>query len=444
MFGDKKIIKVGLVGLGVVGKGTLEVLCRNQAEIMRRAGIAILVSDIASRDINKTTQTINAIDSTYPKPHIHIDGMAVANADIDVLVELVGGTTIAKDVILQAIKNKKHIVTANKALIARHGKEIFDAAKEHGVVVAFEAAVAGGVPIIKAIREGLSANKIDWLAGIINGTTNFILSEMDSKGISFAHALAQAQSLGYAEADPTFDIEGIDAAHKISILASLAFGIPISFDNVYIEGISDIKNIDMNYAKDLGYKIKLLGIAKNTKNGIELRVHPALIPQQHMLANVNGAMNAVMVNGDAVGQTLYYGKGAGSEATASAIIADLIDVVREINTNTLSRVPHLAFQEHSLVNTPVLDISAVHTRYYLRLNVSNKAGVMSVISSELASNNISISALLQKESNNVDANADVIILTNISSEHSIDKSIENIRKKVQINEAIKIRLEFLD
>ena len=438
-----KTIKVGLVGLGTVGKGTLEVLCRNQNEITRRAGVKIVVTHVASRDTQKTQNIIDNMQSCIQKPQVHSNAIDVANADIDVLVELIGGCDVAKDVILQAIKNKKHIVTANKALIANHGKEIFELARQHNVVVAFEAAVAGGVPIIKALREGLSANHIHWLAGIVNGTTNFILSAMDQKGLNFTSVLKEAQELGYAEADPTFDIEGIDAGHKTSIMASLAFGIPIQFSKAYIEGITKIQSCDMEYANELGYKIKLLGIAKNTEaKGIELRIHPALLPKEHILANVNGAMNAVMVSGDAVGQTLYYGKGAGSEPTASAVIADLVDVVRDINNHTLSRVPPLAFQNDSIVNTPVLSINDISTRYYLRLKVDDKAGIMAVITSALAEQNISIRALLQKEPHNKQQ-VDIIILTDIAKESDVNNALEHITKNINPHDTIKIRLELL-
>ena len=443
MLSDKqKTIKVGLVGLGIVGTGTLEVLCRNQKEILRRAGVNIIVTDVASRDAERVRTIINNMQSCEVKPKIHENAIDVANADIDILVELIGGCKIAKDIIIQAIKNKKHIVTANKALIANHGKEIFKLAQENSVMVNFEAAVAGGVPIIKALREGLSANKIEWIAGIINGTTNFILSEMDSKNLPFDEVLKQAQELGYAEIDPSFDIEGIDAGHKASIMASLAFGIPLKFSNAYIEGITQIKSIDMQYANELGYKIKLLGIAKNSPKGIELRVHPSLLLKEHILANVNGAMNAVMVNGDAVGQTLYYGKGAGSEPTASAVIADLVDVVRSIDTKTIGRVPYLAFQDNALVDTPILNIKDISTRYYLRLNVTDKTGVMAIITQELAKNNISISALLQKEPQN-SQKVDIIILTNVVKESAVDNAIEAIKAQVEHDDIVKIRLELL-
>jgi len=443
MLSDKqKTIKVGLVGLGIVGTGTLEVLCRNQKEILRRAGVNIIVTDVASRDAERVRTIINNMQSCEVKPKIHENAIDVANADIDILVELIGGCKIAKDIIIQAIKNKKHIVTANKALIANHGKEIFKLAQENSVMVNFEAAVAGGVPIIKALREGLSANKIEWIAGIINGTTNFILSEMDSKNLPFDEVLKQAQELGYAEIDPSFDIEGIDAGHKASIMASLAFGIPLKFSNAYIEGITQIKSIDMQYANELGYKIKLLGIAKNSPKGIELRVHPSLLLKEHILANVNGAMNAVMVNGDAVGQTLYYGKGAGSEPTASAVIADLVDVVRSIDTKTIGRVPYLAFQDNALVDTPILNIKDISTRYYLRLNVTDKTGVMAIITQELAKNNISISALLQKEPQN-SQKVDIIILSNVVKESAVDNAIEAIKAQVEHDDIVKIRLELL-
>ena len=387
-----KPIKVGLLGIGTVGSGTFNVLKRNQEEITRRAGRGIKIAMVA--DLN----TARAKELTNGECEVVSDAnLVVSNPDIDVVVELIGGYGIAKDLVMKAIANGKHVVTANKALLATHGSEIFKAAQEKGVMVAFEAAVAGGIPIIKALREGLTANRIEWLAGIINGTTNFILSEMRENGLDFDEVLKEAQSLGYAEADPTFDIEGIDAAHKASLMASIAFGIPVQFDKGYVEGITKLQGADIQYAEQLGYRIKLLGIARRTPKGIELRTHPTLIPAKRLIANVEGAMNAVLVQGDAVGATLYYGKGAGSEPTASAVIADLVDIARLGDANAEHRVPYLAFQPNAMSDTPILPISEVTTSYYLRMQVADQAGVLAAVTVILAESSISIDAMLQKE-----------------------------------------------
>ena len=390
-----KPIQVGLMGMGTVGSGTFNVLRRNQAEIMRRAGRGIEITMVADLDMSRAQALAG------PGVQVVSDARAViANPDIDIVVELIGGYGIAKALVLEAIAAGKHVVTANKALLAVHGTEIFAAAHAKGVMVAFEAAVAGGIPIIKALREGLSANSIEWVAGIINGTTNFILSEMRDKGLDFAVALKEAQRLGYAEADPTFDIEGVDAAHKVTLMSALAFGIPVQFDKAYIEGITHLGAADIKYAEQLGYRIKLLGITKRTAHGIELRVHPSLVPTQRLIANVEGAMNAVMVQGDAVGTTLYYGKGAGSEPTASAVIADLVDITRLHTADPLNRVPHLAFQPDAMSSTPVLPMSDVVTSYYLRLRVADETGVLAKLTGLLAQAGISIDAVLQREETN--------------------------------------------
>ena len=380
-----KPINVGLLGIGTVGGGTFTVLRRNQEEITRRAGRAIVLKMIADKDVRKARKLADK------SAIVTADAMEVVNhPGIDIVVELIGGTTVAKQFILKAIKNGKHVVTANKALLAIHGNEIFAAAHKHGVMVAFEAAVAGGIPIIKALREGLTANRVEWIAGIINGTSNYILSEMRNTGASFAEALRQAQALGYAEADPTFDVEGIDAAHKLTILAAISFGIPMQFDKVYTEGISKLAREDIRYAEELGYRIKLLGITKRTPKGIELRVHPTLIPARRLIANVEGVMNAVLVKGDAVGATMYYGAGAGAEPTASAVVADLVDVTRMHTADPKHRVPHLAFQPDALTDTPILPMSEVQTSYYLRLRAFDKPGVLADITRILADSGISI------------------------------------------------------
>ena len=399
-------IQVGLLGIGTVGSGTYRVLLRNQEEIHRRAGRGIAITMVADLDVARARAVVGE--------HVQVVADArqvIANPSIDIVVELIGGYGIARTLVLEAIAAGKHVVTANKALLAVHGSEIFAAASERGVMVAFEAAVAGGIPIIKALREGLTANRIEWIAGIINGTTNFILSEMRAKGLDFAVVLKQAQSLGYAEADPTFDIEGIDAAHKATLMSAIAFGVPVQFDRAYVEGITGLQAADIRYAEQLGYRIKLLGITKRRDHGIELRVHPTLVPSQRLIANVEGAMNAVVVHGDAVGTTLYYGKGAGSEPTASAVIADLVDITRLHTADPDHRVPHLAFQPASMQTTPILPIDEVVTAYYLRLVVADKAGVLARITGILADNDISIDAVLQRESLEGERHTDLIILT---------------------------------
>ena len=410
-----KPIQVGLLGIGTVGGGTFKVLQRNQAEIRRRAGRGIQITMVADLDVARARSLVG--------PEVAVVGDArevIANPGIDIVVELIGGYGIARTLVLEAIAAGKHVVTANKALLAVHGTEIFAAASAKGVVVAFEAAVAGGIPIIKALREGLSANRIEWIAGIINGTTNFILSEMRSKGLDFDAALQDAQKLGYAEADPTFDIEGVDAAHKATIMSALAFGIPVQFDKAHVEGISALQAADIRYAEQLGYRIKLLGITKRRDDlaaaaggtgGIELRVHPTLIPAGRLIANVEGAMNAVVVHGDAVGTTLYYGKGAGAEPTASAVVADLIDITRLHTADPDHRVPHLAFQRSALHDTPILAIDEVITSFYLRLQVADEKGVLARITGILADNDISIDAVLQRESAEGERQTDLIILT---------------------------------
>ena len=410
-----KPIQVGLLGIGTVGSGTFKVLQRNQAEIRRRAGRGIEITMVADLDTERARAVVG------PGVQVVADArQVIANPDIDIVVELIGGYGIARTLVLQAIAAGKHVVTANKALLAVHGTEIFAAARKAGVVVAFEAAVAGGIPIIKALREGLTANRIEWIAGIINGTTNFILSEMRSKGLDFAVVLKEAQRLGYAEADPTFDIEGIDAAHKATIMSAIAFGVPVQFAKAHVEGITALQAVDIRYAEQLGYRIKLLGITKRRDDlrsaafpagGIELRVHPTLIPASRLIANVEGAMNAVVVHGDAVGTTLYYGKGAGAEPTASAVVADLVDITRLHTADPDHRVPHLAFQPGAMQDTPILPISEVVTAFYLRLVVADKAGVLARITAVLADNDISIDAVLQRESAEGEKQTDLIILT---------------------------------
>ncbi len=399
-------IQVGLLGIGTVGGGTFEVLTRNQEEIRRRAGRGIEITMVADLNVERAREIVG------DKVRVVADAREIiANPDISIVVELIGGYGIAKQLVLESIAAGKHVVTANKALLAVHGGEIFAAAREKGVMVAFEAAVAGGIPIIKALREGLTANRIEWIAGIINGTTNFILSEMRDKGIDFAEALKDAQKLGYAEADPTFDIEGVDAAHKITLMSAIAFGIPVQFDKAYIEGITKLQAADIRCAEQLGYRIKLLGITRRRPEGIELRVHPALVPAKRLIASVEGAMNAVMVQADAVGTTLYYGKGAGSEPTASAVIADLVDIARLHTADPGNRVPHLAFQPDELHATPVLPIDEVKTAFYLRLRVADEKGVLARITQILADGDISIDAVLQHESAEGESQTDLIILT---------------------------------
>ena len=412
-----KPIQVGLIGIGTVGGGVFEVLRRNQEEIKRRAGRGIEVTMVSRRDQAKARAMVGEDAKVVADPRD-----IIRNPDIDIVVELIGGYTLARELVLEAIAAGKHVVTANKALLAVHGTEIFQAAHDKGVMVAFEAAVAGGIPIIKALREGLTANQIQWVAGIINGTTNFILSEMRDKGLDFEVVLKEAQRLGYAEADPTFDIEGVDAAHKATIMSAIAFGIPVQFDKAYVEGITQLGAADIKYAEQLGYRIKLLGITKRTDKGVELRVHPSLVPAQRLIANVEGAMNAVMVQGDAVGTTLYYGKGAGAEPTASAVVADLVDITRLHTADPQNRVPHLAFQPDALSSLPVLPMEEVVTSYYLRLRVADQAGVLAKLTGLLAEANISIDAILQREADQVSGanQTDVIILTHDTREGNMN------------------------
>ena len=420
-----KAIQVGLMGLGTVGAGVFEVLQRNQEEITRRAGRRIELTMVSRRDVAKARALVGGHATVVADAR-----EIIANPSIDIVVELVGGTGIARELVLEAIAAGKHVVTANKALLAVHGTEIFAAARERGVMVAFEAAVAGGIPIIKALREGLTANRIEWVVGIINGTTNFILSEMRAKGLDFDVVLKEAQRLGYAEADPTFDIEGVDAAHKATIMSAIAFGVPVQFDKAYVEGITKLNAADIRYAEQLGYRIKLLGITKRRTGvveGIELRVHPTLVPAKRLIANVEGAMNAVMVQGDAVGSTLYYGKGAGAEPTASSVIADLVDITRLHTADPDHRVPHLAFQPGSLQDTRILAMAEVVTAFYLRLQVKDQAGVLARITAILAESDISIDALLQRESAEGEAQTDVIILTHDTVEGRMNKAIAQMQ-----------------
>ncbi len=421
-----KPIQVGLLGIGTVGSGTFNVLRRNQAEIMRRAGRGIEITMVADLDVARAQSLVG------PAVKVVNDArLVIANPDIDIVIELIGGYGIAKALVLEAIAAGKHVVTANKALLAVHGTEIFAAAQSKGVMVAFEAAVAGGIPIIKALREGLTANSIQWVAGIINGTTNFILSEMRDKGLDFSVVLKEAQRLGYAETDPTFDIEGVDAAHKITLMSAIAFGIPVQFDKAYVEGITQLGAMDIKYAEQLGYRIKLLGVTKRTDKGIELRVHPSLVPTQRLIANVEGAMNAVMVQGDAVGTTLYYGKGAGSEPTASAVIADLVDITRLHTADPLNRVPHLAFQPNAMSDLNVMPMSEIVTSYYLRLRVADEAGVLAQLTGLLAAAGISIDAVLQREADQVsqagENQTDVIILTHDTREGTMNEVLSQMQ-----------------
>ena len=444
-----KPIQVGLLGIGVVGSGTFNVLLRNQEEIKRRAGRGIQITMVADLNVARARELVG------PDVAVVSDARAViVNPDIDIVIELIGGYGIAKTLVLEAIAAGKHVVTANKALLAVHGTEIFAAASAKGVMVAFEAAVAGGIPIIKALREGLTANSIQWIAGIINGTTNFILSEMRDKGLDFAVALKQAQALGYAEADPTFDIEGVDAAHKATIMSAIAFGIPVQFDKAYVEGITKLGAADIKYAEQLGYRIKLLGITKRTPKGIELRVHPCLIPAKRLIANVEGAMNAVVVQGDAVGTTLYYGKGAGSEPTASAVIADLVDITRLHTADAAQRVPHLAFQPNAMSDLPVMPMGEVVTSYYLRLRVADETGVLAKVTGILAGAGISIDAVLQREADEINTEAatglaqvpqtDVIILTHDCVEADMNAAIGKMQALPTVLEPItRIRKEEL-
>jgi homoserine dehydrogenase len=433
-------VKVGLLGLGTVGGGTVNVLKRNAEEITRRAGRGIQVTHASARDLSKP----RICDTTGIKLTTN-PGEVVDDPEVQIIVELIGGDTLAKDMVLAAIANGKHVVTANKALIAKHGNEIFAAAQKQGVMVAFEAAVAGGIPIIKAIREGLAGNRVEWLAGIINGTGNFILTEMRDKGRDFADVLAEAQALGYAEADPTFDVEGIDAAHKLTILASIAFGIPLQFDKAFTEGITQITREDVNYAEELGYRIKHLGVSRRTDSGVELRVHPTLIPERRLIANVDGVMNAVLVKGDAVGPTLYYGAGAGAEPTASAVVADLVDVTRTLTSDPENRVPHLAFQPDALSDLPILPMEQVETAYYLRMEASDKPGVLADVTRILAGMSISIEAMMQKEATDDVTTVPVIILTHRIAEGQMNDAISRIEALDSIQGKVtRIRLETLD
>jgi len=437
-----KELKVGLLGIGTVGGGTFNVLSRNAEEITRRTGSQIKITQVADRNI-ELAKSVTANDAGVKVTN---DAFALVNdPTIDVVVELIGGCTLAKELVLKAIANKKHVVTANKALIALHGNEIFAAAKASNVMVAYEAAVAGGIPIIKALRESLGANKIEWVAGIINGTTNFILSEMREKGLAFSDVLGEAQRLGYAEADPTFDVEGIDAAHKLTIMSAIAFGMPMKFEEAYTEGITKLQQIDIKYAEELGYRVKLLGITKFKPNGVELRVHPTLIPEKRLVANVNGAMNAVLVKGDAVGPTLYYGAGAGAEPTASAVVADLMDVARLIDAKSSQRVPYLAFQPESVQDLAILPIDAVESAYYLRLRASDKPGVLAEVTKILGNREISIDAMMQKEPDENDTEADIVILTHITVEKNMNTAITAIEALDAITaKVVRIRMEELN
>ncbi len=432
-------IHAGLLGIGTVGSGTWDVLARNADEIQRRAGRQILITRVADK---ATAHARKIVDG---KARVTADAFEVTRArDIDIVIELIGGTTIAKDLVLDAIAHGKHVVTANKALLATHGNAIFAAAQKKDVMVAFEAAVAGGIPIIKALREGLSANRIEWIAGIINGTSNFILSEMRDKGLPFATVLKEAQKRGYAEADPTFDIEGVDAAHKLTILSALAFGVPMQLAKAYTEGISRLTREDIGYAGELGYRIKLLGITRRAKKGIELRVHPTLVPERRLIANVEGVMNAILVKGDAVGPTLYYGAGAGSQPTASAVVADLVDVTRLITADPEHRVPHLAFQPDSLSRTPILPIGEVETSYYLRMRVLDRPGVLADIARILADSRISIDAMVQKEPGEGEKRVDIVMLTHLAVEKRVDAAIARIEKlRTVVGKVTRIRLEEL-
>ena len=432
-------ICVGLLGVGTVGGGTWNVLARNQEEITRRAGRGIRITKVADKDLARAQALVGG------RAVVTADAYEVVNDPaIDIVVELVGGCSVALDLVLKAIGNGKHVVTANKALLATHGNEIFAAAQRKGVMVAFEAAVAGGVPIIKALREGLTANRIEWIAGIINGTSNFILSEMRDQGLAFGTVLKEAQRLGYAEADPTFDIEGIDAAHKLTIMSAIAFGIPMQFDKAYTEGISSLTQEDIRYAEQLGYRIKLLGITRRTAEGIELRVHPTLIPARRLIANVEGVMNAILVKGDAVGATLYYGAGAGAEPTASAVVADLVDVTRMHTADPEHRVPHLAFQPDQLSDVAILPMDEVITSYYLRMRVVDRPGVLADITRILADRGISIDAMVQKEPSEGEEQVDIIMLTHETREKHINAAIAAIEDlAVVTGKVTRIRLEDL-
>jgi len=432
-------IKVGLLGIGTVGGGTWDVLSRNADEIRRRAGRAITITHVADKDVKKAKSLVKGKAKVLPNAFEVVRGN-----DVEIVVELIGGYTVARELVLEAIRHGKHVVTANKALLAMHGNEIFAAAQKKGVMVAFEAAVAGGIPIIKALREGLTANRIEWIAGIINGTSNFILSEMRDKGLPFADALKDAQARGYAEVDPTFDIEGVDAAHKLTILSALAFGIPMQLKRAYTEGISKLTKADLAYAEELGYRIKLLGITKKTRKGIELRVHPTLVPTRRLIANVEGVMNGILVKGDAVGATLYYGAGAGSQPTASAVVADLVDVTRLITADPGHRVPHLAFQPDQLSKERVLPIGEVETCYYLRMRVLDKPGVLADITRILAASKISIDAMVQKEPGEGESRVDIVLLTHRALEKNVDRAMARIEKLSSVlGKVTRIRLESL-
>jgi len=430
-------VRVGLLGIGTVGAGTFAVLTRNQHEITRRAGRAIEITTVADLD------TVRARTIVGDRARVVDDAFAVVrDPGIDVVVELIGGCGVALKLVLEAIAHGKHVVTANKALLAVHGNEIFAAARDKGVMVAFEPAVAGGIPIIKALREGLTANRIEYIAGIINGTTNFILSEMRDKGLAFDVVLKEAQRLGYAEADPTFDVEGIDAAHKVTIMSAIAFGVPVQFERAHVEGISKLQSTDIRYAEQLGYRIKLLGITRRREHGIELRVHPTLIPARRLIANVEGAMNAVWVKGDAVGHTMYYGKGAGAEPTASSVVADLVDVARTLTVDPGNRVPHLAFQPDAMADLPVLPIGEIDSAYYLRLRVADEPGVLADITRILADARISIDAVLQREPEEGEAQTDIILLTHVTVEKRCDEAIARIEAlPTVLSRVTRIRLE---
>ena len=437
-----KPIKVGLLGIGTVGAGTFNVLQRNQEDIRRRAGRGIEITMVAARDTERAARLTDGRCQIVDDPFLVVD-----SPDVDIVVELIGGYELPRELVLRAIANGKHVVTANKALLALHGNEIFAAAQEKGVMVAFEAAVAGGVPIIKALREGLTANRIESVAGIINGTTNFILSEMRDKGLDFDVVLKQAQALGYAEADPTFDIEGVDAAHKLTIMSAIAFGIPVQFEKAHVEGISALQAIDIRYAEQLGYRIKLLGITRRATvdgvEGIELRVHPTLIPAARLIANVEGAMNAVLVEADAVGSTLYYGKGAGAEPTASSVIADLVDVTRLETVDPYCRVPHLAFQPNEMTDVAILPMADITTSYYLRVYVNDQLGVMADLTRILADAGISIDAVLQKETRGGER-TDIIMITHQTREKKVDAAIARIEGLSSVvGKVIRIRMETL-
>jgi len=438
-----KPINVGLLGIGTVGRGTWDVLTRNADEIQRRAGRAIRISVVADKALEHAKKIVGGRAEVTP------DAFDVARSkDVEIVVELIGGYTVAKELVLEAIAHGKHVVTANKALLATHGNEIFAAAQKRGVMVAFEASVGGGIPIIKALREGLAANRIEWIAGIINGTSNFILSEMRDKGLAFEAALKDAQARGYAEADPTFDIEGVDAAHKLTILSALAFGIPMQFKSVYTEGISKLTKADIGYAEELGYRIKLLGITRRARSGIaqgiELRVHPTLVPARRLIANVEGVMNAILVKGDAVGATLYYGAGAGAQPTASAVVADLVDVTRLITADPEHRVPHLAFQPDRLSSDPVLPIGEVETSYYLRMRVLDRPGVLADITRILADSAISIEAMVQKEPGEGESRVDIVMLTHLALEKNVEQAMAKIERLSSVEGRVtRIRMESL-